>query len=83
MGRGGAVARAVRLTRGATRGVPVQMDGFPLKLWQLHYARRKYDPEPTFTSVDDTEMKRLLVRTSRSRTSQQGSRTCKGLVPDA
>ena len=39
----------------------MQEDGFPITIRQLHYARRTYDPEPTFTSVDDTEMKRLLV----------------------
>ena len=64
----GAGRRAVRPWRGrcgspagATGGVPVQVVGFPINYMQLYYARHKYDPEPTFTSDDDAEIKRLLL----------------------
>ena len=39
----------------------MQEVGFPITRRQLEYARGKCDPEPTFTSDDDTEIKRLLV----------------------
>ena len=39
----------------------MQEVGFPITRRQLKYARGKCDPEPTFTSDDDTEITRLLV----------------------